>query len=52
MIQEATVNCYDDSEQHVGFLNALEEHLTLSSSVKCSGWTSQWKASSSPTMGS
>jgi len=27
MIEEATVDCYNDDEQHEGFLVTLEEHL-------------------------
>lgn len=29
LIQEATVDCYDDSEQMTGFYTMLEEHLDL-----------------------
>jgi len=29
LIDEATIDCYDESEQAVGLLDALEEHLRL-----------------------
>ena len=37
LIEEATVDCYDDSEQITGFYTMLEEHLDLPFKTKVLG---------------
>ena len=37
LIEEATVDCYDDSEQMTGFYTMLEEHLDLPFKTKVLG---------------
>ena len=36
LIEEATVDRYDESEQNAGFFTMLEDHLTVPSRPKCS----------------
>ncbi len=44
MIEEATIDCYNESEQVTGLLTVIEDELKVPSRHKCWAWRSRSSA--------